>query len=198
MHRHQSLLALFFASGTAALIYQVCWQRLLFGSFGVDMDSITIIVSTFMLGLGLGALAGGALADRFPGRILALFAGAEFGIALFGLASPQLIPWAGELFVAAPRPVVAIVNFVLVGLPATLMGATLPMLIAHVYRSERNIGVSTGQLYFMNTLGAAIGAGVTGFVMFHHLTLDQAIYVAAAINIAVGAGVLRGPLRQRP
>ncbi len=192
MHKHQSILALFFASGTAALIYQICWQRLLFGAFGVDMDSITIIVSTFMLGLGLGALAGGALADRRPGHILPMFAAAEFGIALFGLASPQLIPWVGELFVAASRPVVATVNFALVSLPATLMGATLPMLIAHLYRSERNIGVSTGQLYFMNTLGAAVGAGATGFVMFRFLTLDQAIYIAAAINAAVGAGVLLG------
>ena len=51
------LAPLFFVSGVAALVYQVCWQRLLFSAFGVDIDSVTIIVSVFMLGLGLGALA---------------------------------------------------------------------------------------------------------------------------------------------
>ena len=44
------LLLLFFVSGAAALIYQICWQRLLFESVGVDIESVTIIVSTFMLG----------------------------------------------------------------------------------------------------------------------------------------------------
>ena len=57
--REGRLVLLFFVSGIAALIYQVCWQRLLFEAFGVDMESVTIIVSTFMLGLGLGALVGG-------------------------------------------------------------------------------------------------------------------------------------------
>ena len=61
---HGRLVLLFFVSGIAALIYQVCWQRLLFQAFGVDIESVTIIVSTFMLGLGLGALAGGQLSDR--------------------------------------------------------------------------------------------------------------------------------------
>ncbi len=59
------LLAVFFVSGGSALIYQVAWQRLLFSAFGVDIESITIVVSTFMLGLGCGALLGGQAADRF-------------------------------------------------------------------------------------------------------------------------------------
>src|SRR5207249_2462081 len=57
--------ALFFGSGFAALLYQIAWQRMLFGWYGVDLDSISVIVSIFMLGLGVGALAGGWLADRF-------------------------------------------------------------------------------------------------------------------------------------
>src|SRR4030081_3442013 len=85
------LVPLFFASGIAALIYQVCWQRLLFEAFGVDIESVTIIVSTFMLGLGLGALAGGQLSDRYPGQALALFALIELAIAVFGICSPWLI-----------------------------------------------------------------------------------------------------------
>lgn len=46
---------LFFFSGCAALIYQVIWQRMLFTIFGVNLESVTIIVSVFMFGLGVGA-----------------------------------------------------------------------------------------------------------------------------------------------
>jgi len=63
----------FFLSGAAALIYQVVWQRLLFVVVGVDIESVTIVVSTFMMGLGVGAILGGWLADIFPRRILLVF-----------------------------------------------------------------------------------------------------------------------------
>src|ERR1700758_4599761 len=69
----------FFASGFSALTYQIAWQRLLFASFGVDIESVTIIVSTFMLGLGLGALGGGVIGARFPRSLLLLFACCEAG-----------------------------------------------------------------------------------------------------------------------
>src|SRR5665213_224680 len=39
---------LFLISGFAALIYQIVWQRALFAAFGVNIESITIIVSLFM------------------------------------------------------------------------------------------------------------------------------------------------------
>ena len=58
------LLLSFFISGCSALMYQVSWQRALYALIGVDMDSITIIVSVFMLGIGLGGMLGGWLSDR--------------------------------------------------------------------------------------------------------------------------------------
>lgn len=78
------LLASFFISGCSALIYQVSWQRALYGLIGVDMDSITIIVSVFMLGIGLGGMLGGWLSDRFPRQRLRWYAGIELSIALYG------------------------------------------------------------------------------------------------------------------
>ena len=193
----QWLLALFLWSGMAALTYQVCWQRVLFFSFGTDIESVTIVVSTFMLGLGLGALLGGALADRYPRRIILLFVLAELGIGAFGIASPQLITRGADLFIQSGRAVTAAVTFVLLLLPTCLMGMTLPMLIAHFARNWSSVGVSTGQLYFANTLGAAVGCLAVGFVGFRFLPLDQVIYLAAAINLTVAAsGFLR--LRMQP
>ena len=190
------LVVLFFISGMAALIYQVCWQRLLFEAFGVDMESVTIIVSTFMLGLGLGALLGGELADRLPHQTLTLFAGIELSIAIFGVCSPWLIHAVGTVAVRNSLGVIAAVNFLLLLFPTMLMGATLPILVTHVVRYYKNIGVSIGLLYFANTLGAALGAALTGMLVLYYFGLSTTIYFAALLNVLVSAAVWFG-LRDR-
>jgi predicted membrane-bound spermidine synthase len=179
------LAPLFFVSGVAALVYQVCWQRLLFAAFGVDIDSVTIIVSVFMLGLGLGSLIGGDLADRHPSWTLRFFALAELGIGTFGLFSPTLIRATGALFVDASQWQIAVANFLLLLLPTCLMGATLPILVAHVTRLWGNVGKSIGLLYQVNTFGAALGVAIVGFFWFLLFEIDTAIRMAAALNIAV-------------
>jgi predicted membrane-bound spermidine synthase len=189
---HAWLIALFFVSGVAALIYQVCWQRLLFQTFGVDIESVTIIVSTFMLGLGVGALLGGQLSDRFPDRALAMFALFELAVAVFGVFSPWLIRGVGAATVRGSLPVIAAVNFVLLLFPTMLMGATLPILVTHVMRHYRSIGVSIGLLYFANTLGAALGAALTGMLVLYYLGLAATICLAAALNLLVSAAVWFG------
>jgi predicted membrane-bound spermidine synthase len=189
------LVLLFTLSGAAALIYQVCWQRLLFEAFGVDMESVTIIVSTFMLGLGAGALAGGQLADRLPRRLLEMFALIELAIAVFGIASPWLIRIVGAATMQQSLGVIAAVNFLLLLIPTMLMGATLPILVTYLVRHYRNIGVSIGLLYFANTLGAAFGAALTGMVVLYYLGLAATIHLAAALNLAVSASVWFGVRR---
>ena len=83
--------AVFFLSGAAALVYQVVWQRILVFFTGADVYASTVIVAVFMAGLGVGALAGGRVADRLSPRMSALlFAGAEIGIAAFSLVSRPL------------------------------------------------------------------------------------------------------------
>jgi predicted membrane-bound spermidine synthase len=186
---HYGLVFLFIISGTAALIYQICWQRLLFEGFGVDIESVTIVVSTFMLGLGLGALAGGELGDRFPSHVVPMFAMIELATGAFGACSPHLIRSISAATVNGSLAAIAAVNFGLLLIPTTLMGATLPILVTHVVRRYQNLGVSVGVLYFANTLGAAFGAGFTGFVALYHFGLTSTIYIAAALNAAVGAAV---------
>jgi predicted membrane-bound spermidine synthase len=186
---HYLLVFLFMISGTAALIYQICWQRLLFEGFGVDIESVTIVVSTFMLGLGLGALAGGEIADRFPNRVIPVFATIELATGAFGVCSPHLIRAVSAAAVNGSLATIAAVNFGLLLIPTTLMGATLPVLVTHVIHRYGNLGVSVGVLYFANTLGAAFGAGFTGFVALYYFGLTSTIYIAAALNAAVGATV---------
>src|SRR5437879_1731567 len=71
----------FFCSGFPALIYQIVWQRALFGIYGVNIESVTVVVSAFMFGLGLGSRIGGKLSKNSRTPLLVAFAVAELGTA---------------------------------------------------------------------------------------------------------------------
>jgi predicted membrane-bound spermidine synthase len=193
------ILLLFMLSGVAALIYQVCWQRSLFSLLGVDLESTTIVVSVFMFGLGFGALLGGRFADAYPTKRILAFAIAETAIGVYGALSPQIIhavaTFPGLGFSHAGN---LGKSFVVLMLPTTLMGATLPILVAHLFAIEYSVGVSVGKLYFANTIGGAIGAALATFYLFSVMGISDSVKVAALINVLVAATAygIFGKLRQ--
>src|SRR5258705_3862724 len=85
--RLRLLCVLFFFSGFPALIYQLTWQRSLFRIFGVNTESVTIVVTAFMLGLGIGSLAGGWISKRKGIKLLPLLAAIELATAVFRIVS---------------------------------------------------------------------------------------------------------------
>ena len=183
------LLALFFLSGFAALLYQVVWQRVLFSVYGIDITSVTVIVTVFMLGLGVGSLAGGALSRRMARKALPLFAVLEAGIGLFGFFSLPLFDLVTEHTLALSRVATGLVAFGLLLVPTTLMGATLPLLVSHATARSHNVGKSVGALYFANTLGAALGAAGASLLLLGLFGLSTTVHAAAAINVLLVAGV---------
>ena len=88
---------LFFLSGFPALLYQIVWQRALFAIYGVNIQSVTIVVSAFMLGLGAGSLLGGILSKSRCVPLLQMFGLAELGIGAFGSVSLKILPLGGGL-----------------------------------------------------------------------------------------------------
>src|SRR3989338_8126157 len=104
----------FFLSGFSALLYQLLWQRSLFRIYGINIESVTVIVAAFMLGLGMGTLLGGWLSIRFYRYRILLFALAELGIGTFGFFSLQLFDWIGSLTLEADVMWTAINSFLLV------------------------------------------------------------------------------------
>lgn len=183
--KYFTLLILFFGSGCAALIYQVMWERLLFISFGIDLQSITIVVAVFMLGLGLGGITGGYLADTYASNIIKLYFLFEFIIAVFGFCSPYLINAVGHWYVGEQIIFRMIINFLLLALPTTLMGATFPLLVKLVNDRNQNIGQSVGSLYMANTLGGAVGAYFAGFIALYIFDISGTIYCAAWLNLCI-------------
>ncbi len=179
------LFTLFFFSGCSALIYQIMWQRMLFTVFGVDLQSITIIVSVFMFGLGMGGLLGGYVADKLNRYLLILYIVIELGISLFGLYSPWLIGLCDRFF-SNTLFITAVASFMILSIPTILMGATFPILVTHVNKWHHHIGRSVGGLYFVNTLGGAAGAFLSGFVLLYFLDVPASVNVAAMLNLAIG------------
>src|SRR6202158_3194783 len=99
------LCALFFFSGFPALIYQLTWQRELFLIFGVNIESVTIVVTAFMLGLGLGSLVGGWLSKRRGIPLLPLLAAIELMTGAFGVFSLEIFDRVGEFTIGLPLAV---------------------------------------------------------------------------------------------
>ena len=178
----------FVLSGFAALLYQVVWQRSLYAIYGINVESVTVVVTAFMLGLGLGSLAGGAISRKPERPALLLFALVELGIGAFGFFSLSLFREVGRLTLHQSALTVGVVTFLLVLVPTLLMGSTLPLLVAHRVRASGNVGRSVGALYFANTLGSAAAAAAAPLVMLAPLGQAATVRVAAAVNVAVALG----------
>ena len=176
----------FFLSGFAALIYQVVWQRMLVLPIGADVYSTTVIVGAFMAGLGVGSLAGGHAADRLSRtQCLAMFAAAEAAVGLFGAASRYIFyDWMYlELGGLSLTPVaVAIVMFAALIWPTFWMGVSLPLLARAMTSTLAGAPARIGLLYGLNTLGAALGAFATTWILFPAAGLARSLWVAVAMN----------------
>jgi spermidine synthase len=178
---------LFLVSGFSALIYQVVWQRTLFATFGINSESVTVIVSVFMFGLGIGALAGGYLQQRYPRHLLRLFLALELGIGAFGLVSLELIGLVSTAAGDTSTRELVLWVYLILAIPTLMMGATLPVLVAWLQGYLRNIGQSVGLLYAVNTIGSAIAAWCTVELLFVYLGQHATVLVAAACNFTTAA-----------
>lgn len=181
------LFLLFFLSGAAALLYQVVWQRTLFSIYGINIESVTMVVTAFMLGLGLGSLAGGAVSKDPRKPVVLLFSAVEAGIGLYGVFSLAVLHGVGEATLALAPSLVGLTTFALVLLPTTLMGSTLPLLVAHLTRSNKNVGRSVGSLYFVNTLGSAFASAAAVLVFLGWLGQSGTVRLAAVLNFSASA-----------
>ncbi len=190
---------LFFCSGMPALVYQIVWERALFAIYGVNAESVAVIVSAFMLGLGAGAIIGGTLSARFPRQGIALFAIAELGTAVFGLSSLKIFHWAATFSAGASLPYTVVFSLLLLIIPTALMGATLPLLVEHLVRSSGRVGYSVATLYFVNTFGSATACALSATFLLRDFGESGSVSWAAIVNTLVGAAALlyarsKGPM----
>ncbi len=189
------LLSAFFVSGAASLIHEVVWIRLLRHVMGNSSAAISTVLTTFMAGLALGSYAGGRWIDRqrHPLRVFAILEGA---IGLYCLVLPTLITASqpiyrmvyadGESSPALLGSVRFLVCASLLLVPASMMGATLPVLSRWLTATPERVGSAAGQLYAINTFGAVVGAASAGFLWIPELGVSRTILLASGLNLTVG------------
>ncbi len=206
----------FALSGLAALVYQTAWTREFALVFGTSELAVATVLAAYMGGLALGA----ALIERLLPRVtrpVLTYAVLELGI---GLSAVVLVPL---LLLASSRLLDAAFGgqgappssehgalawyylasaFVVLAVPATLMGATLPLLARHAVHAEEEIGRRIGLLYAANTAGAVGGALLAAFWLLPAFGLRATVWAAAAANGAVfllaAAIARRAPARVPP
>lgn len=188
----------FVISGVSALLYQLIWQRSLLMLYGSNTESVAMVVTAFMLGLGLGSLAGGEVTKRPGAPLVLLFSATELLIGVYGIISLRLFHWVGTCTLRAGTIETGLLAFALVFVPTLLMGATLPILVAYRVNATGHVGHSVSRLYFVNTLGGGIGAFLAGFIILGQFGLLHSTHVAAVLNLFCALSIfLAWRLRQR-
>ena len=180
---------IFFFSGASAIIYQVAWQRILTTYYGVGAISIVLIVSVYMAGLGIGSLLGGFLAERVKNKISLYFI-VELLIGCFGVISLPFLDFLGKNTAGSSYLVSFLCMFVFLSVPTFLMGLTLPLLTKIFNRMVRNFLNTVSLLYFVNTIGAAVGALLASYILITFWGLDNAVYIAVGTNIFLAGLIL--------
>lgn len=186
--------ALFLLSGGAGLLYQVVWTRKLVLLFGTTSYAVSTVLSVFFLGLAIGSVWGGRLADRSK-RPLRIYGVMELGIAAWAVVFLFAIGFGESVVVELLRLAggarglgIALRTFMAAAfliVPVTLMGATLPLLARYVTSGPVS-PARIGWLYSINTFGAVLGCATAGFVLLPALGYTRATFVGAGINLAVG------------
>jgi spermidine synthase len=200
------LLTAFAASGAAALVYQVVWVRLFTLALGHTVAASSTVLAAFMGGLAAGAwIAGGLRTD--PRRSLFIYATLELLIAALAISLPATFsavePLIGLAYADGSTPirfaiVRVVVSLVLLGIPAAAMGATYPIAVSWMSRTDdpdsRSAGLrgasDAGLLYTFNTAGAAAGAIAAGFWLIPAFGLRGTTWVAVALNVAAACAAV--------
>jgi predicted membrane-bound spermidine synthase len=183
---------LLFVSGAAALVYQVLWIKQLSLVVGVEVYAITTGISAFFAGLALGGLLFGRWADRLQRPIL-LYAGLEVLVAVLGVSATVAMSLAASPFAWLEQQIgllAWVLPFALVGIPALLMGGTLPVLVRSLAADPQHLGKAGGQLYAANTAGAIAGTLLAAFVLIATLGVRGSALAAAMLNLLAAAGAV--------
>jgi len=195
---------LFLLSGATALVYQVVWTRLLTLFFGSTTLAVSTVLAVFMGGLAIGSALLGDKADktaepvRFYGRL-------ELVIGLLAMATPLTFAAIEQVYILIQGRAdlgfwgAALLRFglscVLLLPPTIMMGGTLPVL-SKVFLKEHgaNTARSISLLYFINTLGAVIGAIAAGMFLLQLMGIKALLIASGLINIGIFLFAYQQPL----
>ncbi len=160
------LLILFGISGMTALIYEIIWIRPLSLVFGTTVYAVSTIVASFILGLAIGSWIAGRFSDRLQNP-LKYFALIQIAVGFFGILLLPIFNLMPSVYLdlyhlTYPNQSIFMITQILmsmmiIAIPATLMGTTLPLMLKTYSTGFTTIGKDVGKLDASNSTGAFFG-----------------------------------------
>ncbi len=197
--RFRVIAPLFLASGATALLYQVAFGKKLATIYGATAYAVSAVLAAFMAGLALGAYLGGRWAGKAR-RPLLIYGIAEAVVGLVCALTPaffELVATTYRFLVARMPESLAVVTALrasltaaVVVVPTIAMGVTLPMLARALAADGEDAEAARRRLsvlYALNTLGGALGAVASAYVVLPLLGLANTMRAAAIVNVLIGA-----------
>ena len=192
------LFLLFFWSGFCSLLYQVVWVRMAFAHFGVITPVLSVVLSVFMLGLGLGSWLGGKWVHEWSLRLKIssayFYAGTELIIGIGAFLVPQLFQFGEDYLLRAGEAsstsylLISAIFIVVAILPwCIMMGATFPLMMSFVRQTDPTNQSSFSFLYVANVMGAMAGTAITALVLVEAFGFRSTYIIAATINCSIAA-----------
>ncbi len=189
------VLFIFILSGLAGLIYESIWSHYLKLFLGHAAYSQALVLAIFMGGMTLGAWLVGKHTQRISNP-LAVYAWIEAAIGVMGFVFHDsylsVTDFAYDSLFSSLDTATAIqlskwgIATLLVLPQSILLGATFPLMSAGLIRLfEHEKGRVLASLYFANSLGAATGVLIAGFVLIDLVGLPGTVLTAALVNMAV-------------
>ena len=179
-------------TGFSALTQQVVWQRVISIHSGVDLSSSTTVVAGVLAGLGLGSLIGGWIADRVgPARCALWLCGSNLAIGAFAWWSMNLLYGLYREVapdIASPMATAGF-NLLLLLVPTTLQGLSLPLVAKIVTEEVGDAGSLVGRLSGINTLSAALGSIAAGWYLIGNFGFVTTVRLSAVMNLVAAAVV---------
>ena len=194
----------FLTSGFCGLLYEIVWLRLSMAEFGVTTAMVSIVLSMFMAGLGVGSWGAGALMKRLKcaaPAALRFYACAELLVGVSSLLVAYQLKWghalllrigSGAVWQSAAYYWFSGLWMALTLVPwCTCMGATFPLLMTVIRESSASESErSFSYLYVANVLGALLGTTVSAFLLIEMLGFRRTLYVAGVLNAALALTAL--------
>jgi spermidine synthase len=197
MHSKQSikisLFIIFSISGFSGLIYESIWTHYLKLVLGHAAHSQTLVLAIFMGGMAIGAWFISKRSKQISNPIL-VYAAIELIVGFMALFFHQTFVASQNILYTSILPSIESSNLAIIIrwswatlliLPQSiLLGATFPLMSAGIVRLfPKQTGSILAMLYFTNSIGAAIGVLVSGFILIELVGLPGTILTAGILNI---------------
>lgn len=197
-------------SGFCALGYEVLWTRVLSIIFGASVFSFTIVLAAFLSGIAMGSELYGILPKIFGERNRGIRSSVFwFGIVQIVIGVSSLV--ASSYIIYLPSGIVQLtaffskmdmdifevrvwasfsLAFMVMVIPAFFMGVAFPLAGKAHAEYKRQVGSAVGEVLAYNTIGAILGAAISGFLLIYFLGIERSLELITAINVSLGLLVL--------